>query len=170
MLLFFLLLLLRSHARLLHPQVWGEDAVPSFRGSGVFDYVNYGPISLLKPVNGYLILLPKLISGLSLLLSFSYYPIISTVLAWLAILVILTLITSNSTQLRVGPWLGALALLVPSDPEVFGLPLYTFWWATLLLFAAVLWKANSQDLTWRLPFIIVGGLFRQSLLEWRHCS
>lgn len=158
LLLFFLLLLLRSHTRLFYPQVWGEEGRPSFKGSVIFDFVKYGPSAVFRPVNGYLILLPKTIGGLSLLISFSHYPIISATLAWVSILLILLVVSSDKTQLRGGLALGVLALLVPSDPEVFGLGLYTFWWATLLLFAVLLWKANSKDLKWRLPLMVVAGV------------
>src|SRR5690242_4808429 len=156
--IFFLLLLLRSHMRLFHPQVWVEDAATTYGGTDILDFVRYGTGAFLRPVNGYLVTLPKLISGTSLLISFSCYPLISTILAWLATLLILTFITSRKTQLRGGVCLGVLTLMVPSDPEVFGLPLYTLWWATLLLFAVLLWEANSSDLKWRLPAVLIGGL------------
>ena len=159
-LLLFLLLLLRSHARLFHPQVWAEDGTPSFAagGSNIPDFLHYGWAALFRPINGYLILLPKAISGISLAISFLYYPTISTILAWAATVFMLVVIASGKVQLRGGIWLSILALLIPSDPEVFGLSLYTFWWTILLLFAVILWQGNSDDLKWRLPIVFVTGL------------
>ncbi len=59
----------------------------------------------------------------------------------------------------VGKWLCAIALFcIPSDPEVFGLPLYTFWWASILLFLVVLWDEKSERTDWRLFVVVVGGL------------
>src|SRR5438477_3061928 len=98
----FVLLLLRSHMRLFHPQVWVEDAATTYGGTNILDFARYGPNALFRPVNGYLVVIPKLISGLSLLVSFSYYPLISTILAWLAILLILTFLTSDKMQMRGG--------------------------------------------------------------------
>lgn len=150
---FFSLLLLRSSARLFHPQVWDEDGTRN-----IFDFVHYGLGSLFSSVNGYLLLIPKCITLVSLSVSFSYYPLISTVIAWCVILAALVVVASPGTQLRGGLLLGALALMVPTDTEVFGLPSYTFWWATLAVFAVVLWEKNSTDLKWRLVVVVLTGL------------
>jgi hypothetical protein len=150
---FFSLLLLRSSARLFHPQVWDEDGTRN-----IFDFVHHGLGSLFSSVNGYLLLIPKCITLVSLSVSFSYYPLISTVVAWGIILAALVVVASPRTQLRGGLLLGALALIVPTDIEVFGLPSYTFWWATLAVFAVILWEKNSTDLKWRLPVVVLTGL------------
>lgn len=50
------------------------------------------------------------------------------------------------------------ALLVPTDREVFGVCLYTFWWTSFLLFLVVLWNERSQDIRWRLVSVLLGGL------------
>lgn len=156
--LFSALLVVRSQARLFHPQVWVEDGAVTHVGSNIGDFVTHGPAALFRPVNSYLVLLPKLVSGLSLLISFSHYAAISTVLSCAVTVFAVTLVASSKTQLRGGTLLGVLALMVPSDPEVFALPIYTFWWAALLLFAAILWEKDSRDLKWRLPIVWIGGL------------
>lgn len=156
--MFFLLLLLRSHSRLFDPQVWAEDATKTFQGANIPDFLRYGPLAIFRPLNGYLVLLPKLISGFSLSISFLYYPAISTVLAWITIVFVVIVLASDKTRMRGGLLLGGLTLLVPCDPEVFGVPLYTFWWATLLLFALILWRETSIDLKWRVPIVVVAGL------------
>lgn len=156
--LFSALLVVRSQGRLLHPQVWVEDGAVTHVGSNIGDFVTHGSAALFRPINGYLVLLPKLVSGLSLLISFSHYAAISTILSCAVIVFAVALVASSKTHLRGGLLLGILVLMVPSDPEVFALPMYTFWWATLLLFATLLWQRDSRDLKWRLPIVWIGGL------------
>jgi hypothetical protein len=151
--IFFSLLFLRRWAQLLHPQVWDEDGTQILIG-----FVDHGFKSLAYPVNGYLILVPKLISLVSLSVSGLYYPLISTIITWIFIVCICVAIAVSPTWLRGGTLLAIAVLLVPSDPEVFGIPLYTFWWAGLLLFIVALWDEDSNDLKFRLPFVLLGGL------------
>lgn len=152
-------LLLRASARIFHPQVWDEDGTRS-----IFDFVHHGLGSLFSPVNGYLLLLPKCITLLSLLVSFSHYPLISTVAAWSLTVAALVVVASPRTQLRGGLLLGVVALMVPSDIEVFGLPSYTFWWATLAVFAVIVWEKQSKDLKWRLPIVVLTGLSSPAII------
>ncbi len=152
-LLFFLLLYWRRSAQLLHPQVWDEDGTQIIPGLLV-----HGWKSLFYPVNGYLIFVPKLISAVSLSISGLYYPLISTILAWIFVVGVCMAISLSPIMLRGGPLLALFTLLVPCDPEVFGIPLYTFWWASLLLFLVALWDPKSTDLKWRLAFTVLGGL------------
>lgn len=159
---FLFLLGTRRWQQLISPQIWDEDGVgvngAKLGGSNLADYIAHGWSAVFDPVNGYLITVPKLISGLSLLISISHYPIISTVLAWLCIAFVGTAIALAPTRLK-GKLLCALAVfLIPSDPEVFGLPLYTFWWTSLLLFLLVLWDDAVPSLGWRLLFLLAGGL------------
>lgn len=151
--IFFALLYLRRPQQLLHPQVWDEDGtriIPAL--------LTHGLASLFYPVNGYLIVLPKLISALALAISGLYYPLISTVIAWIFIVGVCLAVAVSPTWLRGGALLGMATLFVPTDPEVFGIPLYTFWWASLLLFLVVLWDENSKNLAWRVTFVVIGGL------------
>lgn len=152
-LLFFALLFLRRSAQLLNPQVWDEDGTQIIPG-----LIDHGIKSLIYPVKGYLVLLPKLISATSLAISGLYYPLVSTVITWVLIAGICTIISTSPTYLKGGVLLGAATLVVPTDPEVFGIPLYTFWWASLLLFLVVLWDPNSSDSKLRIIFILIGGL------------
>jgi hypothetical protein len=48
--------------------------------------------------------------------------------------------------------------LVPSDPEVFGLPLYTFWWVSILLFVVVFWNDESNHWVTRSVIILLASL------------
>ena len=152
-LLFSALLFLRRPAQLLNPQVWDEDGTQIVPG-----LIDHGVRSLVYPVNGYLVVLPKLISATSLAISGLHYPLVSTVLAWLVTVAVCMFIAFSPTYLKGGIVLGAATLLVPCDPEVFGIPLYTFWWASLLLFLVVLWDENSNDVKLRTSFVVIGGL------------
>lgn len=152
-LLFFCLLYLRRSEQLLHPQVWDEDGSQIIPG-----LLTHGLRSLFYPVNGYLILTPKVISAISLAISGVYYPLISTILTWIFIISVCIAISVSPTWLKGGVLLGIATLLIPTDPEAFGIPLYSFWWTTLLLFLVVLWDQHSRDIKWRSAFLIVGGL------------
>lgn len=151
--LFFALLYMRRSPQLLHPQVWDEDGTRIIPG-----FLDHGLASLAFPVGGYLVLVPKLISGISLAISGVYYPVVSTIVTWLVILAICIGISESPLWIKGGPLLAICVFLIPSDPEVFGIPLYTFWWASLLLYLVVLWDENSADTKSRIVYTLLGGL------------
>jgi hypothetical protein len=150
---FFAILCARRWQQLLHPQVWDEDGVVILR-----DLAQVGPGSLFLPVNGYLICIDRLISTIGLFVSVAQYPAVSTILAWAFIIAALLAVSFSPLVIRGGPLLAIGALLVPTDPEVFGIPLYAFWWAGLLIIAAALWRPREPGVGWRIGFVIVGGL------------
>jgi len=154
MLLFFLgLLASRRWHQIVSPQVWDEDGTQI-----IYSFVKLGWLTFFIPVNGMIVTVPKLISAVSLAISFVYYPMVSTVFSWLFIALVGLAITLAPTKLK-GRFLCAIAVFViPSNPEVFGLPLYTFWWASLLLFLCALWDEKQPLLGWRLLFLFLGGL------------
>jgi hypothetical protein len=152
-LLFFAILLARRSAQLVHPQVWDEDGTQILP-----ELIGNGPASILWPVNGYLVVIPRVISFLALSLSISHYALIGTLLAWAYTIFVLIALSEAPLLLRGGVLLALAALLVPSDPEVFGLPLYTFWWAGLLIAAAALWRPGAGGAAWRVAFVLTGGL------------
>lgn len=150
---FFLLLFLRRSAQLLHPQVWDEDGTQIIPG-----FLNHGLMSFGYPVNGYLVTVPKLIIGASMTVSSLFLPLVSTVVTWLFIVGVCVAIAVSPTWLKGRMLICLVTLLVPTDPEVFGIPLYSFWWASLLLFLVVLWDERSSDIGWRLIFVLIAGL------------
>lgn len=147
-----LLLFVRAYPRLLGPEVWDEDGTRN-----LFGFLNVGFSDIFTPVNGYLIIVPKLITHLSASISIVQYPLISTIFAWVSILVVLVIIAIAPIQLSGGWMLAILCLWIPSDPEVFGLPLYTFWWTSLLLYISVFWD-QSRNLILRMCLIILASL------------
>lgn len=158
-LVFFAILFARRSDQLIHPQVWDEDGSQILR-----DLINNGPVSLLWPLNGYLVVIARVISLLSLSISVTQYPLISTILAWAFTIATLLAISVSPLVLRGGILIALVAALIPSDPEVFGLPLYTFWWAGLLIVLAALWRPGAGHTAWRVAFVVVGGLSSPVLL------
>ncbi len=149
----FFLLFLRAWPRLLGPEIWNEDGNQNLSG-----FLERGLREIFQPANGYLIVVPKIITVLSASISIVYYPLVSTLVAWVITSLIFVIIARSPLQLKGGAWLGVFCFLVPTNPEVFGLPLYTFWWATLLLFVAVFWSFNRNDLFFRMGLIAFGSL------------
>lgn len=132
------LLFSRAWPRLLTPEVWVEDKVI------VSDWIKQGLPSLTQPVNGYLIVLPRLVSGLALSGSFENYPALSTCLTWIVTLAICAFVAFAPSHLKGTKWLAAATLLIPSDPEAFGLTVYLLWWSAVLLFALLFWAHDGK--------------------------
>lgn len=151
-LLGFILLLLRAWPRLLYPEVWIEDGTQNLAG-----FINEGWINFASPVGGYLVFIPKLITFLALQISFTTYPLISTLLAWIFILFVFLVIAKAPTYLQGAPWLAISCFLIPSDAECFGLPMYTYWWSALLLFILIFWKEN-QNTIFRAFLLVIASL------------
>ena len=135
------LLLLRAWPRLFYPEVWVEDGTENLYG-----LINYGFIDVFRHVGGYLVLIPKLISFIALKISFSYYPLISILLAWAFTILVFFVIVKAPLYLRGQYFLAIACFLIPSDPECFGLPMYTYWWGALLLFVLVFWREGQGTL------------------------
>jgi hypothetical protein len=151
-LLAFALLLLRAWPRLVYPEVWIEDGVEN-----IYGLVNYGAVDIFRPVGGYLVLVPKLITLISLWTSFVYYPLVSTILAWAFIIFVFIVIAKSPLYLKGQIFLAMACMLIPSDPECFGLPMYTYWWSSLLLFLMVFWRSGQYTLL-RIILIILCSL------------
>lgn len=151
--LFTFILSSRRFRILQAPQVWQEDGVyiiPSI--------VRGGLIALLEPIHGYYITSSKIITYLSLQISFLYYPEVSTVLTWLMTVLVGLAVVYSPTHLKHRALCALSIFLLPSDPEVFGTPLYTFWWTSILLFLVVLWDEKSCGIGLRAFYLLLGGL------------
>ncbi len=148
-------LILRRPTEFLSPYVWSEDGtwnIPHF--------LEYGIGAIWQPVQGYMILPAKLINLLLLKISFLYYPEVSTLLSVLFSICCIFAVAYSPTTLKYKVLCAFGLLLIPLDPEVFILPLYSFWWGALLIFISLLWdnKAGAKYFRWRVLFTIVGGL------------
>lgn len=143
--------ILRRPDQLLQPAVWAED------GMGLIPLAEHGIGSLLSPVGGYYIILPKLILYGSARISLLYLPALSYALAVLVTVAVVLAVALSPTVLE-WRWLCALSVLfVPTNPEVFSVGLYTFWWANLLVILVVLWLPGHRNFLTRAGFLVVGG-------------
>ncbi len=152
-LVFVLLVFLRAGNRLLLPEVWNEDGPRNLAA-----YISDGWSSILEPVNGYIILIPKLITAVSASISLANYPLISVVVAWAFTIFVLLVVSRKSLQLKGGILLGVACILVPTRPETLGIPLYTFWWGALLLFIFIFWEETPKNIWFRSIFIGLASL------------
>ena len=151
--IFFLLLFSRRSAQLINPQVWSEDGtvhIPAF--------IDHGLASIFDPVGGYLIFIVKTISAISLSISVTQYPVISACLTWLFTVFVATCVAKCPTYLKNKFICAVLIFFIPTIPEVFGISIYSFEWASILLFLLVLWKKDSKFYLHRIFLLIIGGL------------
>jgi len=149
--IFFILLFLRRGSQLINPQVWDEDGafiIPSFIING------WG--NLLEPVSGYLITIPKIITNISMSISFIYYPEVSTYITWFLTILIGLLIVYAPTGLKYRVLAAIFVFLIPTNAEAFGLPLYMLWWSSIILFIVALWKQRVHQIFKNLLLIIAG--------------
>jgi hypothetical protein len=145
-------LFLRRPDQFLHPTLWDEDNVI------LVGYAQRGWSSLFEPVNGYYILVSKLIAFTAFKLSFVSAPQIEFILI-LTFTCIAVLSVAFAPTVFHRPQLCAVAmLLVPTDSEVFGVSEYALWWAGILLLVAVFWRAQGGAQSFRYFFLIIGGL------------
>lgn len=147
------LLFSRRSQTITSPQVWSEDGryiIPQF--------INHGWLSLLEPVNGYLVFISRFISNTTLTLVPESYPLASTLLSWFFTAIVAAYIAIAPTLLKKRLLLAMSCFVVPVDPEVFGIPLYAFWWAGLVLLTIPLWQLSSRYFKFRLITLFVCGL------------
>jgi len=147
------LLLVRAWPRLLHPGVWDEDGTYCLPG-----FLQHGLANLAEPIGGYLHLAPKLLTMLAASISISQYPMIVTLLAFGFMLAVFYIMATAPVRLQGGVLLAVAFFLVPSDPEVFGLPLYATWWLSLLIFVVAFWNDQPTHGLLRSAIIILAFL------------
>ncbi|WP_152540959.1 hypothetical protein [Luteimonas huabeiensis] len=135
------------------PYIWVEDGTVSLK-----QYLEHGWRYLGEPVAGYLILPSKLIQLAALWISGLYYPelamIGTIVFTWL----VLCCIAYAPTTLRWKYVCAIAPLVIPTDSEVFGTSHYAFWWGSLLLIPALLWRPDAGKLPLRLTISALGAL------------
>ena len=149
----FGMLFLRAWPRLFYPDVWDEDGIQNLYG-----FLSRGPIDMLTPVSGYLIVIPKTMTYLSALISITYYPFLSTVFTWIFTIFVFVTIAKAPTYLKGGVWLAVFCALLPTNPEVFGLPLYSFWWGSLLLPILVFWDERKTHFGFRVFLLLIASM------------
>lgn len=134
-----------------HAYVWSED------GSHIlWQYMLFGWSCLGETVNGNYVFSSKIINIIAYKISFWYYPEIAALLSNLFIMLMVCLIAYAPTHLKAPWWCAIAALFVKTGAECFGVALYSFWWAGLLLILAVMWR-NDRRFVLRLLCVLVGG-------------
>jgi hypothetical protein len=150
-----LVLMARRTDQLTDAQVWVEEGaqiIPSF--------LEHGWRAFLMSINGYLISTSRAISFLALALGgLEHYPGVSTALGLLFTAAIFVWIGTAPLIVRGGGLLPLATALVPSDVELFVVPLYTFWFAGLALFCLMLWQPDDRSrLPERIAVALIFGL------------
>lgn len=137
-----------------HPYPWVEEGTISLPA-----YLSSGWQSLWAPVSGYLVIPAKLIFLTAVSLSASHFPEIAYALTLAFEVGTLCLIAFSPSHLRY-PWVAALLVaMVPTQPEVFAVSEYAFWWGALWSFVALFWREDERPRTaWRCALATLGGL------------
>lgn len=152
-LLSVVILFARRPDQFFHPYIWVEDG-----GHVLVPYIERGLRSILEPVQGYHILISKIIALASAKLSILLMPELELVFTVAFSAAVVIAVALSPTHL---PWPFACALfvlLVPTDSEVFAVSLLAIWWAGLLLLLALLWDPDRGKGWLRWLYIAVGGL------------
>jgi hypothetical protein len=143
----------RRPGQLTHPYVWDEESTI------LGHYLDGGFIGALRPVQGYLILPPAVLFAVATKISIVQLPWLTYVFALLVfVATILMIIVPDSRwgDLRTRAAMAATAALVPTNPEVFGVLLYSFWWATLWPLIILGWRRSLWAL--RAPLLAIAAL------------
>jgi hypothetical protein len=147
-----LVMFARRPDQFLHPTLWVEETVI------LREYIDHGWWSILEPLGGYYALVSKIIGFIAFKTSFSWTPQIELFLIVAFTCGVIVSVALSPTHLQ-WPFLCAVAvLLVPSDPEVFAISVYAFWWAGILLLLALFWRSDARQQWLRWLYIVIGGL------------
>jgi len=152
------LLVLRRPYQFLYPAVWVEDGTVL-----IPEGLEYGFRAIFRPINGYLVFVPRIINLLSLQFPLEYYPEVSTFLGASFNIFVFFCVVYSPTILKWKTLCAIAVFLIPVNSEVYVLPSYTFWLASVLLILALLWdpsteKGNRLISSLRAFFLILGGL------------
>lgn len=144
---------LRRPDQLLHPYVWVEEfqILNRYQTQGLLHAV-------LAPVEGYFVWPTSLTVGIAAKASFLHIPLIDywASTAWFVATLCLILVPRSPIRLRWRVGFVVLLVLAPTNPEVFGIAEYAFWWTTLWPLISILW---TKDIWWlRIPVLIIGGM------------
>lgn len=137
-----------------HPYIWVEDGTRNLP-----DYIAHGWAFVLEPMVGYISLPIRVLFGIGASVSFRWLPELGFALAMLFTYLVLAAVALSPTALRYR-FLCALALLLlPTNPEVYGVSLYTGWCGSVLALLPLLWPAASEgQLRLRALLLTAGGL------------
>ena len=112
-----------------------------------------------EPIQGYLILPANVLVALAADISFMHLPELMYAFAlavFVATVLLLVLPESRWGDLKMRSAMAVTMALVPTNPEVFGVVLYSFWWTTLWPLIVLGWKRDLWIL--RAPLLVVAAL------------
>jgi hypothetical protein len=143
----------RRPEQLSRPYVWDEESwiIEHFTASGW--------AGALKPVQGYLILPANVLVALATQISGVHLPALEYIFALLVFVGTVVMIVVPESRWGGPSTRAAMAVtasLVPTNPEVFGVLLYSFWWTTLWPLIILGWKRSLWAL--RAPLLAVAAL------------
>jgi hypothetical protein len=143
----------RRPEQVVRPYVWVEES------HILRNFLEDGWTSALEPVQGYLILPATFLVTLSAEISFTELPGVMYVFAlgvFVATVLLLVVPESRWGDRTTRAAMAASASLVPTNPEVFGVLLYSFWWTTLWPLIILGWTRPHWLL--RGPLLATGAL------------
>jgi len=142
----------RRPAQLTRPYVWAEES------HVLSDYAHHGWVSAVHSIGGYEALPASFLTTLSVQISFARLPVLMYVFATLIYLITISIIVfpeSRWGDFRLRAAFAVCVTLVPTNPEVFGVLLYSFWWATLWPLAILAWKNPNYKI--RIPLLVIAS-------------
>jgi len=144
---------LRRPEQLFHPYLWDEES------QVIRHFLSDGWFSAQRPVNGYFNLPATSLVSLAATISFAHLPVVAF---WMATamfaLTVWMLVIPDSRWGNHGTraYMAIAIALCPTNPETFGVLLYSFWWVALWPVIILGWGRN---LWWaRVPLMIVASL------------
>ncbi len=143
----------RRPEQLTRPYVWVEESVI------IRNFVEDGWAGGFEPIQGYLVLPANLFVSLSTAMSFTKLPELMYVFAlaiFVATVLLLLIPESRWGNLTTRSLMAVSMALVPTNPEVFGVLLYSLWWTTLWPLIILGWRRDLWLL--RVPLLLVGAL------------
>jgi hypothetical protein len=148
-----LIWVLRRPEQLTRPYVWVEESYV------VRNFLEDGWSGAFEPLQGYLTLPANVLVALAAEISFMQLPELMYAFGlglFVATVLLLLLPDSHWGNLTTRSAMAVTMALVPINPEVFGVLLYSFWWTTLWPLIVLGWKRDLWVL--RVPVLGVGAL------------
>src|SRR5690349_11742059 len=118
----------RRPDQIVNPSLWFEEGTQLLTNC-----VECGWCAWWRPVNGSIILSSKIILLPALKLSILHAGRLAALGATVFIALVVTLIGTAPTHLKARHLCAIAVLLIPTSAENYGVALYTFWWAGLLI-------------------------------------
>lgn len=144
---------MRRPAQLVTPYIWAEESVV------LKSWLEQGWSAAFNPLQGYFAFPSSLLIVLGAELSAPALPVLEYVFAtavFLTTVALLLVPDSRWGDIRVRSLMAIALVLVPCNPEVFGVLLYSFWWAALWPVIILGWRRPLWS--FRLPLLAIGAL------------